>query len=883
MDAERVVQDLKRRFAQDLPEFYDRRIVFWYDEEQEFGDLADTLSLDNVKVVRLTGSNFFTVKKLLALDDTQSNYLVYCPLSFEHKEDNWLLNMELYSGDVFRADLYSMWIDEMALSLQNPQNPHDSQDPQERQKMLRDLLKRYHKFFQSAEHRKEIRDMSHRITSPNQLVLAVLAVLSGTKDLNKNIIRAVLKGGTDAETNTAYKNIVRCGAKDVFWKLASQTGYRNSGDNADSLDRLASHILITAMSRVMRKDIRELQGFISVPHQAICYDLVSDWLHSSDRQALYETARRTEEELRLSDLLDRLDLEDLLETECFPCTDEVILIKLMTGIREQRLQADVIKKAVEKRRTMAWYDKVSDYYGGLYNVADMLSFKREHDQSFHDATPQDIWKKYTEDYYRMDMSYRQFRLLFNHSLTAPDERLDDLFKNVASDIENLYVNWYLARLAGNWSRVAEEDLGKYGYIPEVEHQTFFYGSHVRHSDTRVFVIISDALRYEVAASLAEQLRQEMQSRVELSSMCAIFPTETYFGMAALLPHKELSVRASPGGGLTVLADGQSTAGLENRDKVLKAENKASIALKYGDIIGLRRDESRELIRGNDVVYIYHNKIDSASHTSDNIVFQACQEAVEQIKNLVRIIVHSFSGTRILITADHGFLYTGDPLAEDSKVSRESWNGREAEYGSRYAIMKKGTSPDFLMPVRFLDGKTDYEGFAPRENVRISMQGSAKRFVHGGISLQEMVVPLINFHFLRKDTREYQKNKAKIDKKPVEIGLLSNSRKITNMIFPLKFYQKEAIGSNHEKASYTLWFEDSSGRPVSDTVCIIADRTDKDEQKRIFPPCTFNLKSLQFDKTEIYYLVISRDGVLDNPVRHEFQIDIPFAVEEFNFF
>ena len=58
---------------------------------------------------------------------------------------------------------------------------------------------------------------------------------------------------------------------------------------------------------------------------------------------------------------------------------------------------------------------------------------------------------------------------------------------------------------------------------------------------RVFVIISDALRYEVAVSLLEELSREMQGKVKLSSMQGIFPTETKFGMAALLPHKELSV------------------------------------------------------------------------------------------------------------------------------------------------------------------------------------------------------------------------------------------------------------------------------------------------------------------------------------------------------
>ena len=33
MDTDKVIQDLKRRFAAPLPEFYQRRIIFWHDDK----------------------------------------------------------------------------------------------------------------------------------------------------------------------------------------------------------------------------------------------------------------------------------------------------------------------------------------------------------------------------------------------------------------------------------------------------------------------------------------------------------------------------------------------------------------------------------------------------------------------------------------------------------------------------------------------------------------------------------------------------------------------------------------------------------------------------------------------------------------------------------
>lgn len=115
MDIEKVIQDLNRRFAAPLPEYYHRRIIFWHDEDREFEDKLDEIQLDNAQLVALTGNNTFMVKKLLSYDDLTSNYLVYNPLSFDKPDDDWLIDMKLYSEE-FRADLISMWMDEMGVA-----------------------------------------------------------------------------------------------------------------------------------------------------------------------------------------------------------------------------------------------------------------------------------------------------------------------------------------------------------------------------------------------------------------------------------------------------------------------------------------------------------------------------------------------------------------------------------------------------------------------------------------------------------------------------------------------------------------------------------------------------------------------------------------------
>ena len=866
MDIDSISRELNRRFAESLEEFYKRRIIFWYDEDREFEDKLDGLQLDDAKVVRLTGSNTFAVKKLLCADDLSSNYLVYSPLSFQKDDDNWLINVQLYSEE-FRADLISIWIDEMGLT----STP-----------IIRKQVRNYRAFFDAKKHRAKVAAIKSNITTAPQMHLAVMATLCGNDDIQpNNIVRAVIRAGLDIETNDIYQSFVTYGADTAFWAMVSQaTGY-NEGDDSN-LGRLAMHMLLTAATGTLHlDDLAGLDAYISVPHQAYCYELVSDWMHGEDNRQLYEVARYVEDGARLYQRFSKLPVEALVSTECFPCIDECILTSLMTEIRDHIIKVDVIKETVEKRRTMAWYEDVSCYYEGILQVANMQAFFLEHADGFHTVEPAKLWKEYTTDYYRMDTFYRQFHLCFQKCLKASNPLLDDLFKHVTEKVEGLYSHWFIGLLGENWSDACAENLEQFGRILEVPQQVDFYRSKVKPGTNRVYVIISDAFRYEVAASLTAQLRRETQSKVELNSCQAVFPTVTKFGMAALLPHRELTVVEKSNGLLSVLADGQSTdAG--NRDKILKLANKASVALKYDNIIGLKRAERQALVKGMEVVYIYHDKVDIASHTSDSAVFSACDEAISDIKNLVRIIVNEFGGTNIIITADHGFLYTYSPLSEDDKVDKTTPSEQDVEIDRRYLITRKGAKPEYLLHVKFLDGQSDFDAFAPRENVRIKKKGGGLNFVHGGISLQEMVVPIVEYQHLRTATKAYQRNRDKIDTKPVTLNLLSAGRKISNMIFSLSFYQREPVGDNREQATYLIYFTDSNGKQISDTCKIIADKTSENGQDRTFR-CSFNLRSQKYSSQESYYLVIADESGLQMPVREEFQIDIAFAVDEFNFF
>ena len=101
------------RFSATLPEFHSRYIVFWNDESGEFSEQVNELTISGVTIVKLTGRNNFSVKKLLTSNDLIGNYLIYNPITYENPQDNWLLDIELFSGEPFLAYLVSMQMEEL--------------------------------------------------------------------------------------------------------------------------------------------------------------------------------------------------------------------------------------------------------------------------------------------------------------------------------------------------------------------------------------------------------------------------------------------------------------------------------------------------------------------------------------------------------------------------------------------------------------------------------------------------------------------------------------------------------------------------------------------------------------------------------------------------
>ena len=859
MSTESIQFNLKERFAAPLPEFYRRRIIFWQDEDREFESTLDELELPGVNIIKLTGTNNFAVKKLLLHDDLTGNYLIYNPFSYASPQDNWLRDIELYSEE-FRADYYSILMSELNINA----SP-----------VMRRTVKLYSTFFDNKERVARLRKIGREYQTPLQLHIDIMAVLAGLSGGSaQDVFIAVLSAGLDEESNAVLNNIKKFGNIEAFWQLVRKyTGFIHEDDKP--LGFFSSHVLLTALAQTMNPSVlKGLERFISESNRAYCYSIVHEWRNREDNTALWDLCRTVEQELQLPSRFDKQEIETLLTGDIFPSIHEVILKRFFSEAAEQVVKPDLILKTVENRRTSGWIEHFSDYYDCLYFIAKMQEFYQNNAAGFHIVEPKAVWKLYTEKAFEMDNFYRHFHYAFGCTLKDSNPLLEDKLKHAAEYVEGLYQNWYLKELTGCWTNAISDNLASLGYVSEIAKQRDFYSRYIRPlagKNIRAFVIISDALRYEVAAELCDTLIRTTKGTAKLEAMQAIFPSITKFGMAALLPGRKISVDEDMG----VYVEDMPTSSTQEREKILCASNMSSVAIQYNDVLSMKRAERRELVSGKEVVYIYHNTIDAIGDKAptENKVFEACEDTIQEISNILRI-VNDMQGTDIFITSDHGFLYTYRPLTEGDKISKNTFTGKVYEVGRRYALTEPSATGEYLLPVQ-LDGEISgipVKGYTPQDSTRIKISGGGENYVHGGVSLQELCVPVIVFKNLRTSSKKY------VEVSNAELKLLSESRKVSNLLFSLDFFQRQPVGDKVQPCAYTIYMTDDEGVPVSDRQTVIADRTNLNASERVFR-VRFNLKAGAYDSKKIYRLVIANDT--DVPEEVEFHIDIAFA-DDFGF-
>ena len=137
------------------------------------------------------------------------------------------------------------------------------------------------------------------------------------------------------------------------------------------------------------------------------------------------------------------------------------------------------------------------------------------------------------------MFYRQ-ALESYHELMTKDCPIGDTIYHVKKQMDQDYSK--LANVLNlEWLECVKEK-GEYFNSLSIGKQEDIYEEE--HTAERQVIIISDALRYEVATELMQKLASTSTAhRLDLQVRRAMLPTETKFCKNAMLPHRTLELQA----------------------------------------------------------------------------------------------------------------------------------------------------------------------------------------------------------------------------------------------------------------------------------------------------------------------------------------------------
>ena len=404
---------------------------------------------------------------------------------------------------------------------------------------------------------------------------------------------------------------------------------------------------------------------------------------------------------------------------------------------------------------------------------------------------------------------------------------------------------------------------------EISLQRNFYSRHVRNAKERTVVIISDALRYEVGQELFKRMMDDPKCSAKLYVQLSVLPSYTRLGMAALLPHNTLTMTDD----FRVLADDALCNDLSGRQSVLQKHQTNGVCVQFDDIKGLKKEELRNIFTGKQVVYVYHNQIDARGDkaTTEDEVFVACEEAIQEIMDLIHRVSINANTYRFLVTSDHGFIYKRDKLSESDKIGGIS--EKKAFINRRFIVAQEPVVDEGVQSIamgRILNnGDQKVVSFPASSNV-FKVAGGGQNFVHGGSSPQEMLVPVLDIKMER----------GHMETRPAQIALVSIVQKITNLITTMDFIQSDAVTDTIKKTTYKMYFISADNEKISNENTYIADSRDADPQKRIFR-MRFTFKNKKYDKNKQYYLVVYDDATGIEAFRHPVIMDLAFA-DDFGF-
>ena len=801
MTENRIQLALKRLFDK-------HRIVFWYDKKKELRDVFESLSLENIKKVEIQ-NNEFTLKHRMLREEPKMFFLVYKEGWHPADLQNWLLDIEL-DNTVFKTDQSAIWLSELGL-------------PQQ----FSELVDQHATFFDEAKAAKQAEERKatlRKLLEPDETLSAVrlkmLAVCVGKSqiaDVRVDIICEKLLDELVLTKQTVYSLIQRCGLESFLWDQIDR--YYGYGSDLPSVKDFSIELFKSCYTMSIANP--KQSDKVSLKNDALVF--FKRWKDSRIHQAAFEKLSDDYSELlRIEEDLNTRDMNDVIDIDCYRLIDQKVISELVATVDQRTLSEGEITHRCRQRQQCHWYSKYKHLYDAIEFASQFLTFLDTVELHMTDSS--EAVQSYVRHWFKLDQLYRKFIVALKVS------GQNTLLNRLVEKIENFYTDRFLVPLSNEWQ--TQVDQMSAWHVPAVTPQHRFYSRWVKpyvEKGNKICVIISDAFRYEAGDEMVSRIRQEDRYQAKIDYMLSALPSYTQLGMASLLPNVERNLSISGETGTVAIGD-QSSRGTANRDKLLKSliGDRAS-AIQAKDLRDMTLLESREFVKANDLLYVYHNRIDHIGDKmqSEGEAFEAAEQSFDDLMKLIKKLSNS-NVSNILITADHGFIYQNQPL-EESDFIKPQVSG-EILYRDRRFQLGTGLECDESLKkftAKELGLVGDVDAVIPKGIQRLRLSGSGSRFVHGGATLQEVIVPVISIS-----------KKRKSDLRLVEVDILRGG---TNVIsagqLSVTLYQSEAISDKLRPRKLRVGIYTASGQIISDihsvTMDFSADNAREREKKLQF--------------------------------------------------
>ena len=725
--------------------FDKHRIIFWYDEAEQLKDEFDELVLTGVEKI-IVKNNEFYVKHLAIKEKPCSKFLLYFPQIKPNNTDNWLLDIEL-AHYVFQTRQEAMFAQELELDYD-----------------FTNLIAEHIEFFKNKERRAYLKALLGKDDDYQAIRYKMLAVLFNTENVSLISFLQIHASAFNDGNERYDRELERYNLKNFYWKeIARKYGYANE---TPTIYDFLLEVFNSNISFGKRTSIaKESKILIGMWQDSISY-----------KQAYRKLSNKIAEDIKLESSLNKIRVEDIIQDDLFELIDKRIISELAQLICDEAISNDRLNQLIKQRENKYWYPDYEDFYACLVNGMQMITAVRKTDKAKVESFIEGI-QSYVQNLYKIDNFYRKY---IAHYRKAKQNKV---LQPLTDQVEKVYCNDWLLNYGNKWQKVIDA-ADKWHNLPTTAQHRFF-NDHIKPVITkgqRLFIIISDALRYECGWEYFQKIQTEKRFEGELQYMVSTLPSYTQLGMAALLPNTNMSFQPESE---NILINGNSTQGVQGRTKIL--EQMAGVratAIGAEEFMKMNSaTDGREFVKQYDLIYIYHNRIDKVGDdkTSEDKVFEAVEQELDFLMDVIKKIAN-MNGTNMFITADHGFLYQNNELV-DSDFSIGEVKGEIWKESRRYVIGKnlKGDASTKHFTADQLNLTGDAEVLIPKSINRIRVKGAGSRYVHGGASLQEIVIPLLKVTKTRLDTT-----------KQVDVDIIKSTDKITTNILAVSFLQTDLV-------------------------------------------------------------------------------------------